>query len=382
MTSIKKSHSHREQLQNCQRIVIKIGTRLLVDAKGRLNQPRIASLLADIASVFHSGKQVVLVSSGAVGSGLSVLGMKYRPTAIKDLQMAAAVGQTRLINCYYPLFAKQNCIISQVLLTHADLKHRQRHLNARNTMLNMLAHRIIPIVNENDVVTIDELRFGDNDMLSALVSVLIDADLLIILTTPNGLRRFLPNGKTVRIPYVKAIDDPIYQLVRPEHDQLSLGGMASKLQAAELALKTGTQVIIASGKQSQIISQLIQGKDVGTLFGNAEQCESLQKRKRWISYFHRPQGVIIIDEGAKQALQQAGRSLLPSGIKQVEGNFSVGSLVIIKSMTGEIIGHGLSEYGHQEIEKIKGKHSKEIVKLIINGGREEVIHRNNMIIFK
>lgn len=373
---------YREQLTHCQRIVVKIGTRLLVNSKGLLDERRITHLVDDIADLFKQGKQVVFVSSGAVGAGLKVVGMKHRPTEIKDLQMAAAVGQTRLINCYYQLFAKNQCNISQVLLTHADLKHRQRHLNARNTMLNLLDHRIIPIVNENDVVTVDELRFGDNDMLSALVSALIDADLLIILTSPNGLRQFLATGSTKRISYVEEINEEILTLIQPKTDKLSLGGMSSKLQATELALRTGTQVIIASGKQPGILAQIIQGKDVGTLFGNYQQSAGLQKRKRWISYFHRPQGSIVVDEGAQKALQQGGKSLLPSGIKQVEGNFSVGSLVLIKALNGELIGHGLSEYNHQEIEKIMGKHSKEIANLIVSSGREEVIHRNNMVIFK
>ena len=374
-----KNKIYRQQLTQCKRIVVKVGTRLLVDGRGRLNRVRINALVVELAKLHKSGKQVVFVTSGAVGAGLSLLGLKARPKEIPNLQMAAAVGQTRLIKLYYDLFQEQRCDISQVLLTHADLKHRGRHLNARNTMLNLLNHHVIPIVNENDVVTVDELRFGDNDMLSALVTALIDADLLILLTSPNGLQKFLLNQKMKRVPYIEKIDSTIEALVQPNADQLSLGGMASKLQAAELAAKTGAQVIIASGKQKNILEHLLKGDDFGTLIG--KQAEILDKRKRWISFFHRSQGTLFVDSGARQALQARGKSLLPSGIKKVEGNFTSGSLINIATEEGKIIGHGLSEYSRHEIEKIMGKQTQEIFSILPEAVREEVIHRDNMIIF-
>lgn len=383
LTSKDQHKYFRNQLQQARRIVVKVGTRLLVNADGHLNVVRINKLIKDIANLHHHDKQVVFVSSGAVGAGLPVLGMKQRPQAISDLQMAAAVGQTRLMNLYHNLFTKSRCKISQVLLTHADLKHRGRHLNARNTMLNLLAHRIIPVVNENDVVTVDELRFGDNDVLSALVAILLDADLLIILTTPNGVREFLASGKSLRKPFIETIDANIHALVQPNHDKLSLGGMGSKLQAAQMAAKAGAQVVIAAGKQPNVLMRILQGDDIGTLISRGIQKHGLDKRKRWISYFHRIQGAIIVDQGAQEALQRAGKSLLAKGIHGVEGKFPTGSLVNIATMTGEIIGHGLVEFSNAEIDKIKGKHSKDIATILHDdGGRSEVIHRDNMIIFK
>lgn len=373
----------RQQLAQVRRVVIKVGTRILVNKSGLLNVRRINHLVADIAQLHRQGYETVLVTSGAVGAGLPILKMTQRPTALADLQMAAAVGQTRLMEIYYRYFSEWHCHISQILLTHGDLKHRSRHLNARNTMLNLLKHRVIPIVNENDVVAVDEIRVGDNDVLSALVSTLIDADLLILLTSPDGLRKPITGGKTQRVSHIETIDPATMALAAGKTDTVSIGGMQTKLQAAQLAVKAGIPVVIASGKQTNVLTHIMAGQDVGTFINHRYSKTFAQRRKRWISYFHRPQGAVIIDAGAEQAVKTLGKSLLPSGIITVEGQFPPGSLINIVSQSGTVLGHGLTEYSYQEIYKIKGHHTKEIAQILeVGHQREEVIHRNNMIIFE
>lgn len=372
------AHRYRQALSHAKRIVVKVGTRVLVDKNGRPNKRRIANITEQLAYFHHQGKEIVLVTSGAVGAGLQVLGMKKRPTALPELQMAAAVGQTKLMEIYGHYFSNASCIISQVLLTHADLKHRGRHLNARNTMLKLLSHKIIPIVNENDVVSVDEIRVGDNDILSSLVATLIDADLLILLTTPNGLLETQANQKTKRVPYISSVNAKTFELVGKKTETLSTGGMSTKLKAAQTAAKVGAFVVIASGAKSNTLLNVMEGKDVGTLIGNRVSQDKLVKRKRWISYFHKPEGELMIDDGAVNALRAKGKSLLPVGIKAVEGQFAAGSMVIIVDESHQCIGYGLVEYSSQAIQKILGKPSQAIESLIGYRVTDVVVHRDNM----
>lgn len=371
----------RQKLLACQRIVVKIGTNILVNKAGRPNRRRMAALVAQIAELKALGKEVIVVSSGAIAAGFPLLGFKTRPKALVDLQTAAAIGQTRLLDIYHHLFLAKKIHISQVLLTHADLNHRSRHLNARNTMLNLLAHHIIPIVNENDVVAVDEIKIGDNDVLSALVAMLVDADLLILLTTPNGLQNLTKADTPHRISYLSEINEKALSLVHGKTDGRSIGGMHSKLKAAELVLQIGIPVLIASGKMFQVLPRAIMAKDVGTLIDTPTNPRLLKKRKRWISYFHRTEGAIVIDEGACLAIQTHGKSLLPSGVKEVQSHFTAGALIQILTRDGKTIGHGLSEFNSIEIAKIKGKHSREISLILGDKHPEEIIHRNNMVIF-
>lgn len=366
---------HRSLLKKAKRIVVKIGTHVLVDKNGRPNRRRIAAIVKELVALKNNNCEVIVVSSGAIGAGLQALKLKQRPTALCDLQMAAAVGQMRLLNSYHEFFSKYHCQISQALLTHEDLKNRKRHLNARNTILNLLRHNVIPIINENDVVADDEIKIGDNDVLSALVTVLIDADLLILLTTPNGLQ-----DKTKRVPYLENVNQAALELVTAKHNTLSVGGMASKLEAAQTAAKTGALVVIAKGSQKDVIKNILQGSDVGTLIGNKTAVKMLCKRKRWIAYFHRPQGKIIIDKGAEMAVLEKGASLLAIGIKKIEGKFTIGALLNIVTHSGKVIGRGLAEYNSTEIEKIKGKTSANIVTILGYKNNNAVIHRDNMII--
>lgn len=373
---------HRERIAKAKRIVVKVGTRILVDKNARPNHRRIAAIAKQLATLQKAGKEVVLVSSGAIAVGLHALGIKRRPQHLADLQMAAAVGQTRLLDIYSACFSKKNCQISQVLLTHADLKHRTRHLNARNTMLKLLQHGIIPIVNENDVVSVDEIRVGDNDILSSLVTALIDADALIILTTPDGLRRPMAGGRSERVSYLPAVTPQSLRLVTKKMDALSTGGMKTKLKAAQTASKSGALVVIAPGQKQGVIDRIMQGDDIGTLIGNKAQIYRLEKRKQWISYFHRPQGTLTVDKGAVEALQKKGKSLLPIGIKIVEGKFPIGSMVNILNEKKVVIAHGLVEYSSVQIDKIKGRKSSDIESILGFKDNDVVIHRNNLGVLK
>lgn len=375
-------HTPRQLLTHAKRIVVKLGTHVLVDDVGHPHKRRILSIVKQLATLHQQGKEIVLVSSGAIGAGLAVLNMKRRPTAINDLQMAAAVGQSFLIELYNRYFCKYDCIISQVLLTHADLKHRGRHLNARNTMLNLLHHRIIPIVNENDVVAVDEIRLGDNDVLSSLVTNLIDADLLIMLTTPNGVQQPTENGDSERIPLISKVTHNTLALATGKRNTLSTGGMKTKLLAAKMANQIGAQVVIASGHMPNVITKVTQGCDVGTLIGFEEKPMKLSKRKRWVGYFHHTQGSVCVDLGAEQALVEKCKSLLPAGITHVTGKFCAGSHVQILSQNGELIGCGLVEYASQDIERIKGSKSSDITTILGIKGPDVVIHRDNLMIEK
>ena len=356
--------THRAALENAKRIVVKAGSKVLVQHTGRPDTRRLKMLVGELAQFQNGGGELAFVSSGAVGTGLDALDMKRRPTAMPDLQMAAAVGQMRLMSIYDNLFKENRCRIGQVLLTHDALKHRERHLNARNTLLNLIAHRIIPVINENDAISTEEIQFGDNDVLAALVAILIDADALILLSTTDGLR----DGDNQRVSYIEEVDDQVLGLVTDKPDPLSSGGMASKLQSAQLAAHNGIPVVIANGRKSGVLTRILEGKDEGTLL--SPKPGKISKRKRWIAFFNRVEGRILIDDGAAAALAK-GKSLLPVGIKAVEGNFKVGAMVDIQTLDGESLARGLVEYSSEEVDAIRGKKTSD------KSG--EVIHRNNML---
>jgi glutamate 5-kinase len=369
----------RTKCANAKRIVVKVGTHVLVNKNGHPNHKRIESLVKQLCFLSRQKKEVILVSSGAIGAGIATLGLKTRPRDLAQLQMAASVGQTRLLNVYQDYFSREKKIISQVLLTHADLKHRGRHLNARNTMLQLLKRGIIPIVNENDVVAVDEIQIGDNDVLSALVATLVDADTLILLTTADGLRQSTGRN-TQRVPYLETISDKALNLVFGKTNTLSTGGMKTKLEAAHIAIKAGIPVIIAPGKKTDILKRIIQGDNVGTLIGSEKATVKLRKRQRWISAFHRPEGQVTVDAGAASALLERGKSLLPVGITKVTGNFKSGALIQIVGPNRQILGAGLTEYNAQELERIKGQSGTWIREHLSPKHPMVAIHRDNLII--
>src|SRR3989338_3019646 len=330
--------SMRDSLKNCRRIIVKIGTRSLVDHLGRSNKRRIQHFCAQMAALRQQGKEIILVSSGAIASGIEALNAKRRPTTTAGLQMAAAIGQIELITLYHRYFKKFNIHIGQILLTHDDLKNRTRHLNARNTLASLVSHNIIPIINENDVISTDEIKFGDNDLLSALVSGLVDADLLILLTTPDGLQN---TQKNERIPYVSKIDTEVLGYIIAKDSPLSVGGMGAKLKACEIANQLGCPVVIAQGSQKNVLQKIIDGEDTGTLIGSPTELGRIDQRQRWIRYFHRPKGSVIIDDGAAEAILQKGKSLLAVGVKKIEGEFEAGALLTVQTLKGKRIAEGL-----------------------------------------
>ncbi|HEY2328969.1 MAG TPA: glutamate 5-kinase, partial [Verrucomicrobiae bacterium] len=298
-------------LQNLSRLVVKLGTGVLTDSRKQPDLAQMEQLAGQIAEQRAAGREIVLVSSGAVGAGMGVLGHKKRPAELAELQACAAVGQSRLMATYEKLFAKHGLHVAQVLLTHDDLRDHERHLNARNTLVTLLQHGVVPIINENDAVSSTELKFGDNDKLSALVASLLPADLLVILTTVDGvLENFgQPNART--IPAIEKIDAGLEKLAGGTDSETAVGGMASKIQAAKIATRSGIPVVVASGRKRKVLSQITSGADEGTIF--IPQPNKLRGRKRWIAFFHHPKGTLFVDEGAKAALREKGRSLLPPG---------------------------------------------------------------------
>lgn len=371
----------REKLRAARRVVVKVGSRVLVQRNGRPDLRRLRELTRDLASLRKRGVDVILVSSGAIGSGMQALGMKRRPTEIAELQMAAAVGQSRLMAIYEKLFAREHCRIGQVLLTHADLKDRTRHLNARNTLLAMLTHNIIPIINENDVVAVEEIKFGDNDLLAALVALLVPADVLVLLTTVDGFRAPTSNGRTHRVACLNGLTDETLSLAKGKGSELSTGGMASKLRSADMVAQVGAPVVIANGRALGIISQILAGADVGTLLTAPKQA-GRGAFKRWLAYFQKPAGALTIDDGACKALTQKGGSLLPVGIRAVEGEFDVEAVVDIRTLDGRLIARGLVEYASADLRKIAGHHTAELVTLLGGEGPEVAVHRDNLVLLK
>ena len=374
----------REVLRQARKVVVKIGSRVLVERNGQPNASRLRALTRDLAALRQSGVDVIVVSSGAIGTGVHALGLKRRPTEIAELQMAAAVGQSRLMALYDQLFAKKGCCIGQVLLTHADLKDRTRHLNARNTLLAMLARQIIPIINENDVVAVEEIKFGDNDLLAALVALLVQADLLVLLTTVDGFLAPDEAGRSRRVSQLNGLTAETMALARGKGSELSTGGMASKLRAADMVAQVGAPVVIANGTKPGIISKILSGADVGTLLLAPTHADASGRGafKRWLASFQRAEGVRRVDEGACAALEQKGRSLLPIGIRGVEGEFEVDAVVDVLAPDGRLVARGLVEYSSSDLRKISGRRTSELAALVGSEAPEEAVHRDKLVLLK
>lgn len=366
-------------LLGARRVIVKIGSRVLVQKTGRPDRRRMRELVRQVAALHQAGREVVVVSSGAIGSGLEALGWRKRPTTLKLLQMAAAVGQSRLMAAYDELFAEHDIRIGQILLTHEDLRHRTRHLNAQETMLTLLAHRVIPIVNENDVVAIDEIKFGDNDLLAALTALLVQADALVLLTTVDGFRAPTAGGRTRRVPVLEGVSEKEFSLALGKGSQLSTGGMASKLQSAGMVAENGIPVVIANGRADGVLERVLAGADTGTLIRPAAGADTLSRRERWITLFHRPEGTLEVDDGARIALLEKGRSLLPVGVRAVEGDFDAGAVVNIRASDGVLIGRGLSDFSATEIRLMKGKRSEELQALLSQSESPVIVHRDNLV---
>ena len=347
-----------ELLGKARRVVVKLGTGLLTDAQNHLSLTRIEQVVAQIAVLHQQKKQVIVVSSGAIGAGMAELGLQQRPKRLDELQAAAAIGQSKLMAIYDKLFDKFGITVAQVLLTHDDLKDRARHLNAHNTLATLLAHGTVPVINENDTVAVEEIKFGDNDRLGALTATLIDADLLVILSHVEGLL----DGAGNVMAAVPQITREIESLAGGTDRPTSVGGMRSKIDAARIVTRAGIPLVIANGERANVIRDVLAGEDVGTIF--LPHADKLASRKRWIAFFQRPGGAVVVDDGAKQALCANGKSLLAKGIVSTEGKFEEGDVVSIRDKNQVEFARGLAKVGSIQIKSTSGV----------------VIHRDDMVI--
>ncbi len=356
---------HRDPLKTAVRLVVKLGTGVLTDSHKQPDPAQLEQVVAQVAALRKSGKEVVLVTSGAVGAGMGALGLDKRPTDLAELQACAAVGQSRLMATYADLFARHGLNVAQVLLTHDDLEHHERHLNARNTLVTLLGRGVVPIINENDAVSFTEIKFGDNDKLSALVASLLPADLLVILTTVDGVIENFgsPNSKTISV--VEKIDSVLEKLARGTDSDTAVGGMKSKIEAAKIAVRSGIPLVIASGKKKNVLAKILGGEDEGTLF--VAEPKKLQGRKRWIAFFHHPQGALFVDDGAKRALREKGKSLLPPGVARCEGEFVTGDVVRICDLDGTEFARGIVRFDSAAVRARKLP-------------KEELVHRDDLVI--
>lgn len=371
----------QEIAASAQTAVVKIGTRPLTRADGVLDDARVARLAEEIHHLLTTGRRLVLVSSGAVGAGMGQLGLKSRPTDLPHLQAVAAIGQSYLMQAYERSLRTHGRHAAQILLTADDLENRQRYLNVRNTLLALLEMGAVPIINENDTVSVDELNttFGDNDRLAALVTNLIQAPLLVILSDVAGLydRDPMQPGAS-RIATVIKLDDQIMGLACDRATGLSKGGMASKLRAARIATAAGENVIIASGVEANALSRIFQGDDVGTLF--LAQGATVAARKRWIGFSVQPRGRLVLDDGARRAVEQQGRSLLAIGVVEVRGDFEKGDVVSLHDRLGAEFGRGLTNYSASDVLRIKGLRTEEIAATLGQCPYQELIHRDNLLV--
>jgi glutamate 5-kinase len=365
----------REVIETAKTMVIKIGTSVLSNDDDTLNVARVETLVEQVQRIRQTGRKVVLVSSGAVGAGLGLLGLKKRPSDLPHLQAAAAVGQTELIRLYNECLGKYGQRAAQLLLTANDFRNRERYLNVRNTLNTLLEYPIIPVINENDTVSISEIQFGDNDQLAAMVSNLLDDSILVVLSVIDGLFDGDPDSaESQLIPLVEKWDAHLMSLATDNKSRRGKGGMQSKLQAVRKVTDVGESVIIANGRRDDVLDRVLAGEEVGTLF--LAQEKSIPAWKRWIGYTVDPSGWIEVDDGAKNALIANGRSLLAIGITKVDGRFERGDVISIRDSTGTQFARGLTNYDSRIATSIRGKRSSELPESC----EQEVVHRDNLVI--
>ena len=370
----------RRTLSRVRRLVVKVGSGLITEAGQGPDGKRIAALAADLAAAVGERREIALVSSGAIVTGMARLGLPARPRSIPEKQAAAAVGQSALMWHYEQAFKKHGLKVGQVLLTGQDVGDRGRYLNARNTLLALLDFGVLPIVNENDTVAVDEIKVGDNDNLAALVAHLIDADLLILLTDVDGLYTGDPrrDPSARRLDTVEVVNEDIRRLVFDEAGAVSVGGMATKLEASQKAGASGIPMVIANGREPAVVERLLKGELLGTYFQPRD--DRLAARKRWIGYAVRPQGRLTVDAGAKKALTERGKSLLPSGLVEISGEFQAGEVVALADAEGGDFARGLVNYDAAELRKIRGAKTADIERALGYKGVGEVIHRDNLVV--
>jgi glutamate 5-kinase len=365
--------ARRRIVEQARSIVVKIGTNAICDDAGRIDAKVMRSLAGQIADVQASGKSVTLVTSAAIQAGVTELALPGRPKTLPKLQAAAAVGQVQLMRNFHDVFARRGVKVAQVLVTRADFEHRTRYLNIRNTLVALSEAGVLAIINENDTVAVDEIRFGDNDVIAALVTNMLAADLAVFLSNVDGV---LKDGAVVDV--VEGPATGAMPLAGASTSRFGSGGMASKIEAARMVTKTGEVAVIANSRRAKVLTDLLAGEAVGTVFAPAAR--RMSRRLRWIGQASRPAGKIVIDEGAVAALTKRGRSLLPSGISAVIGRFDKGAVVAVVDRSGRPVARGLTNYSSRQLDEIKGVRSTQIARIIGEKPYDEVIHRNNMVV--
>ena len=371
----------RKNLIQAKRIVVKVGTSTITYPNCSRNFARIDKLARELADLHNQGKEIILVTSGAVAVGVERLGLKSKPKTIPGKQAAAAVGQGILMNTYEKFFGEYGQVVAQVLLTRTEVLDRHRYTNSRNTFMTLLKQHVIPIVNENDVVALDDLKIGDNDNMSALVAGIVDADLIIILSDVNGLYTANPatHPEAVLVSEVPVITPAIEASAGDAGTGFATGGMATKIQAAKAATSSGIDLVIASGTEPNAITKILRGESIGSLFISREN--RLQFRKRWLAFGAKVVGKLIVDQGCAKAICKAGAcSILPAGIKAVEGSFEAGHTVSVADEKGYELARGLTHYSSSELELIKGHKTADILMLLGHKSFDEVIHRDDLVV--
>jgi glutamate 5-kinase len=369
----------RNEIAGAKRWVVKVGSALLTDDGRGLDESVISAVVAQLVELRDRGCEVVLVSSGAVAAGVVRLGWKSRPHLVHDLQAAAAVGQSKLVQSYESAFNKHDVATAQILLGHDDITARDRYLNARGTLNTLLGLGVVPVINENDTVVTDEIRFGDNDTLAALVANLIDADALVLLTDQEGLYTADPRtDASAQLVEKSDVHDKALDAMAGEGGSLGRGGMVTKLRAARVAARSGTETIIASGRKENILRDVASGEAVGTWLCTGEEPQNA--RKQWLASMVKSAGSVELDDGAVKVLRESGKSLLPVGVKAVQGDFSRGDMVSCRDSNGREIARGLVNYGATETRSIMGRASNEIESVLGYQVDEELIHRDNLVL--
>lgn len=381
--AVNTHESARAQLAAARRIVVKIGSNLVATPEGRFNHALLDGVIGEIAALNREGREVLLVTSGAVRLGLAKMGLLSGPRPdLSTRQAAAAVGQVELMACYNAAFTAKGCTVGQLLLTGEDISDRRRYLHIRNTLLPMLRrHNIVPVINENDSTSVEGVQIGENDRLAALIAGKVQCDLLILLSDVEGMYTADPrvNPEATLLHEVTRITPAIDAMAGGSTSGVGRGGMRSKLAAARIATRMGTHLVVVLGKHERVISRILAGEELGTLFV-ARPESRVSARKQWLGFAANPQGTLRVDAGAASALVRRGSSLLPVGIREVEGTFQAGDVVSIVDPEGREIARGLVNYSHDEIRQIAGQHTAQIEQILGYHPYDEAVHRDNLIL--
>ena len=361
-------------------IVIKVGSSTVTGPDGKIDHDYLTSLRDQAMQLRHAGDRVVLVSSGAIAAGIEALGLAARPTDMPTLQASAAIGQVRLVDAYRKLFNERGAIVGQVLVTRHDVGHRQSYLNACQTLERLLEMDVVPIVNENDTTAVEEIRFGDNDYLAALVGMMVRADLVILLTDTEGLYSADPrvDAGARLVERVEEVTDEHLASAGGPGSAVGSGGMATKLEAARALMKAGIPLVVCDAKRPDVIVEAAAGMPVGTVFAGG--AAAVKGKKLWLAYAGHPKGSVTIDDGAREALSSRGKSLLPAGVLEVSGSFVAGDPIAIEDREGQVVARGVAAMSAEDLRKVKGLKSGEFQDVLVEGGRAEVVHRDHLVI--